>query len=250
MPTIEEILRNPAFAEMTHAQIVALTSVVNQFTTQINELKDVKAQLDQANTKINELNTSAEQLNATITERDGQITQLNETIANNKTEYENKLTKVYFDTELANAYKNIKLVGTMPESVVEAMKATALAQLKAAGTPKLFDNNGTSVIKMTDSKGAVIMLDGKEATVEAMLRQTALKDIIDTTAGGGTGTKTPQVTPTNTTLIVSGAKTQVEADNIIKEHLKSQGLTVLDQKFYEEFNKLRTENNVSNLPLK
>ena len=250
MPTLEEILRNPAFAELTPAQIIALTGVVRQFETELTNYGSTKTELEQAKAKITELNGTIDTLNTSVTERDTQITQLNESITASKTDYENKLTQVYFDNELAKAYQNIKLVGTMPASVVEAMKATALAQLKATGTPKLVENNGQQSLKLVDSKGATVMLDGKEATIEAVLRQTALKDIIDTTTTGGTGTGEPKVTTTGSTLIISGAKNQVEADNIIKAHLTAQGLTVLDQEFYEQFSKLRDENKVSELPLK
>lgn len=250
MPTLEEILRNPAFADLTPAQIIALTGVVRQFETELSNFGSTKTELEQAKAKITELTGTIDTLNTSVTERDTQITQLNESIAASKTDYEAKLTQVYFDNELAKAYQNIKLVGTMPASVVDAMKATALAQLKATGTPKLVESNGQQVLKLVDSKGATVMLDGKEATVEAVLRQTALKDIIDTTSGGGAGTKTPQVTPQGSTLLISGAKNQVEADNMIKAHLTAQGLTVLDQEFYEQFTKLRDENKVSELPLK
>lgn len=250
MPTLEEILRNPAFADLTPAQIIALTGVVRQFETEIANYGSTKTELEQAKSKITELTGTVDTLNTSIAERDTQITQLNESITANKNDYEAKLTQVYFDNELAKAYQNIKLVGTMPASVVEAMKATALAQLKATGTPKLVESNGQQVLKLVDSKGATVMLDGKEATIEAVLRQTALKDIIDTTSGGGAGTKTPQVTHQGSTLVISGAKNQVEADDIIKAHLTAQGLSVLDQEFYEQFNKLRDENKVSELPLK
>lgn len=250
MPTIEEILRMPAFAGLTNEQVIALSSVLNQFNSKINELNGVKAELEQAKANINTLTQEKEQLNATITERDGQITTLNETINTNKTEFEAKMTQMYFDNELAKAYQNIKLVSTMPESVVEAMKATALAQLKATGSPKLVDVNGSSVLKMVDSKGAVVMVDGKEATVEDMLKQTTLKDIIDTKASGGAGTGTPQVNRQTTGTLTSSAKNQIEADDIIKAHLKAQGLNVLDPQYFVEFNKLREDNKVSELPLK
>lgn len=240
----------PAFADLTQAQTVALMSVLNQFNDKLSELKTVKAELDAANTRLSENATSIETLNTTIAERDTTIAELNTTISNSREDFETRLTKVYFDTAVSQAYQNIQLKADMPESVKDAMKATAMAQLQAMGTPKLVEVDGKQVLKIVDKNGTPVTVDGKEASVEDVLRQTSLKDIIDTNPGGGAGTKTPQVQGASGGALIAGAKTQVEADRMIKDHLISQGLDVLNQTFYAEFYKLREENKVSELPIK
>ena len=82
--------------------------------------------------------------------------------------------------------------------------------------------------------------------------QTSIKDVIDFNKpqpGGGTGPI--QHHGGNVTILdLTGAKTQVDADKIIESYLLGNGLTRDSAEFATQSMQLRTENKVSELPIR
>lgn len=89
-------------------------------------------------------------------------------------------------------------------------------------------------------------------TIDELVMETSLKDVIETAKvqpGGGT---IPPGTPPGavTMLDLSGVKTQIEADKAIESYLLSSGITRDSQEFADQSMQLRNDNNVSNLPIR
>ena len=82
---------------------------------------------------------------------------------------------------------------------------------------------------------------------------TSIKDVIDTgRKQNGTGTSATTLPAGNSagTFDLSGIRTQVEADKAIEAHLLANGLTRDSSEFSDKLMQIRTENNVSELPIR
>ena len=85
------------------------------------------------------------------------------------------------------------------------------------------------------------------------LMDTSLKDVIDEgrqQTGGGTGQTNGGNTNGRDFLDLSSVKNQIEADKIIESYLLANGLTRDSQQFAEQSLKIRTENKISDLPIR
>lgn len=88
-------------------------------------------------------------------------------------------------------------------------------------------------------------------TIEEMFdKNEYLKEIVDSgTTKTGLGSNQHQQSE-KFTMNLSGAKTRMQADEIIEKSLLAKGLTKLDPKYQEEFSKIRKENKVEQLPIR
>lgn len=83
------------------------------------------------------------------------------------------------------------------------------------------------------------------------LMQNHLKPVLGDTQPKGAGTKNPGAGGANFGISdLMGAKNQVDADEIIVKHLMSQGVARGTSEFAEQQAKIRTENNIDQLPMR
>ncbi|WP_288795132.1 hypothetical protein, partial [uncultured Megamonas sp.] len=156
-----------------------------------------------------------------------------------------------------NATAGIKFKADVSEPVKKILLAAAKDEILAKGTPDFIDDgNGGKKLVLRDAAGNTLNNPKNNLnpyTIEELVMETSLKDVIDTgrqQPGGGT---VPPVKPNGgggTTLDLSGVKTQLEADTQIEKYLLSTGLTRDNAEFGNKVLEIRNENNVSELPIR
>ena len=131
----------------------------------------------------------------------------------------------------------------------------AKAEILAKGTPDFIDDGqGGKKLVIRGADGNILNNPKNNLnpyTLQELVMETSLKDVIDTGRQKGGGTIPPAGGGGGGGMLdLSGIKSQVEADKVIESYLLSNGLTRDSQEFAEQSMQLRTENNVANLPLR
>ena len=243
--------------------------VLNKYKADVEASKTLKTQLDQANAKVTDLeaklaaNAGNEALTQQLKDAKNQVTQLQTQLTtksaeldSTKTEYETKIKNIYVDNAFAAATASIKFKPGITESVQKVLLASAKAEVLAKGTPDFIDDGkGGKTLVMRDASGNILNNAANNLnpfTIGELVMQTSIKDVIDTgrqQSGGGTG---PIITGGggSSVLDLSGCKTQIEADKAIESYLLASGITRDSMEFSDKLSEMRTENNVSDLPIR
>lgn len=242
--------------------------VLNDYKTQIASTATVQAQLAKAKTDIESLkqklaeNAGDEQLKqqlkdakALATQLQQQLTQQTTELANQKESYEKQIKGIYVDNAFAEAISGLKFKAGITDGIKSVLLNAAKAEVLAKGTPDFVENNGVKVLVFRDATGNLLNNPANNLnpyTAQELLMQTSIKDVIEPNkqqAGGGTGPIVRHNTSV-TVLDLTGVKTQVEADKVIENYLLSNGLTRDSAEFASQSMQLRTENKVSELPIR
>ena len=127
----------------------------------------------------------------------------------------------------------------------------------AKGTPDFIeDGKGGKVLVLRDANGNILNNPANNLnpyTISELVMQTSIKDVLDDgrrQTGGGTGSGSGDGGNGGSSVDLSAARTQVEADRLIETHLLSTGLTRDSSEFASQAMQLRTENKVSELPIR
>ena len=247
-----------------------LKRVLGDYKTKLDGTKTLSAQLEAQKKKVTELEAklaaggSDEAVKQQLKDARHQVTQL-QTQLTTKTEELDKAKKDYEQKEkdlqvgfaFTNATAGIKFTADVSEPVKKILLAAAKDEILAKGTPDFIDDgNGGKKLVLRDAAGNTLNNPKNNLnpyTIEELVVETSLKDVIDTgrqQSGGGT---VPPVKPNGgggTTLDLSGVKTQLEADTQIEKYLLSTGLTRDNAEFGDKVLEIRNENNVSELPIR
>lgn len=239
--------------------------VLGDYKTKLEASKTLQSQLDAANAQIDELKskgpdetlkqelkdtkTRAEQLKASLQAKETEF-------ATAKADLEKQVMGAHVDYAFQAATAGLKFKEGISESLKNVILSAAKNEVLAKGTPELIDDGkGGKRLALRGSDGNLVNNPKNGLapyTIQELVMETSLKDAISTTpthTGAGTGPN-PQVDP-NLPLDLSGAKTQLEADNMIENYLLTvKGLTRDKVEFGEESLRLRTEAKVAELPLK
>lgn len=170
-----------------------------------------------------------------------------------KSDYEQQLGKIKFDTTVDTAFAGLKFKAALPEIAKEALIKNAKDLLQTKYKLDTIDVNGEKVTVFRDDKGNIAYNPSnqlKPYTATELLSEN-LKDALDfgaNTPGGGTGNPAQQAGVAQ--LDLGSARTQVAADEVITKHLAAMGFARGTQEFAEEQTKIRKENAVDKLPLK
>lgn len=203
--------------------------------------ESLKQQLKDAKTRASQLQ---EQLTANVADFDKQ-----------KKELEGRIKDVHLDYAFKAAASGLKFKAGITDGIAAILINSAKAEVLQKGTPDFVDDAaGNKRIIFRDAAGNVLNNPANNLnpyTVEELLMQTSLKDVIDTgKQQPGGGTKPPTGKGGSGVFSLDGAKTQVEADRMIEEKLLADGLTRDSQEFADQLLAIRTENKVSELPLR
>ena len=246
-----------------------LKRVLGDYKTKLDGTKTLSAQLEAQKKKVTELETklaaggSDEAVKQQLKDARHQVTQL-QTQLTTKTEELDKAKKDYEQKEkdlqvgfaFTNATAGIKFKADVSEPVRKILLAAAKDEILAKGTPDFIDDgNGGKKLVLRDAAGNTLNNPKNNLnpyTIEELVMETSLKDVIDTgkqQPGGGTQ---PNPSPSRRTvnLDLSTAKTQQEADVQIENYLLSTGLTRDNVEFGNKALEIRNENNVSDLPIR
>lgn len=242
--------------------------VLNDYKTQIASVATVQAQLDASKKEVETLKqklasgVADEQLKQQLKDAKAlsaqlqqQLTQQVSELTKQKETYENKIKDIYVDNAFSDAVATLKFKSGITDGIKDVLIKAAKAEVLTKGTPDFIDNNGTKVLVFRDATGNVLNNPANNLnpyTALDLLMQTSIKDVVDpgkVQPGGGTH----EVQPGGGNVVLldlSGAKTQIDADKIIEAHLLSNGLTRDSMEFAQQSLKLRTDNNVAQLPIR
>lgn len=227
------------------------------------ELKAAKEQVASLQAKI-EAGAGDETLRQQLNDAKTQVSQLQQQLTTKTTELTNKqaeFDKTIKDTHVDYAFKaataGLKFKDAIPASVRDTLLASAKAEVLAKGTPDFIDNgSGGKTLVMRDANGNILNNPANNLnpyTISELVMQTSIKDVIDEGRkqnGGGTSGNGGNGGHGGSSIDLSTAKTQVEADRLIETHLLSTGLTRDSSEFASQAMQLRTENKVSELPIR
>lgn len=244
--------------------------VLAEYKSKVEASKAIKTELEQAKDKVTELQTKLESnaadetLRQQLKDSKAQVTQLQAQLQAKGTEYTTKVAE--YEKELKNthidyAFKAATAGLKFKEGITEPIQKTLLAAAKnevlAKGTPDFIDDGqGGKRIVLRDTNGNILNNPKNNLnpyTLSELVMETSLKDIIDTgriQTGCGTGNDGTGSDSGKGTLDLSGIRTQLEADRAIENYLLSNGLTRDSADFANQSLQLRTENKVSELPIK
>jgi hypothetical protein len=247
-----------------------LKRVLGDYKTKLDSTKTLSAQLEASKKKVTELETklaaggSDEVLKQQLKDAKHQVVQLQtqltakgEELDNAKKDYEAKEKNMQVGFAFANATAGIKFKAGIAESVQKILLSAAKDEILAKGTPDFIDDgHGNKKLVLRDENGNTLNNPKNNLnpyTLNELIMETSLKDVIDTgkqQPGGGTKPLGNQNGGSGTTLDLSGAKTQLEADTQIENYLLSTGLTRDNVEFGNKVLEIRNENNVSELPIR
>lgn len=243
--------------------------VLSEYKTKGESVKNIQKELDDAKAQVADLqsklekNAGNETLAQQLKDAKAQVTQLQAQLQTKETEFNTKKTE--FETALKNTHVDyafqaattgLKFKTGITEPIQKTLLNAAKAEILAKGTPDFIDDGqGGKKLVIRGADGNIINNPKNNLnpyTLQELVMETSLKDVIDTgrqQKGGGT------IPPVGGgggggMLDLSGIKSQVEADKAIESYLLSNGLTRDSQEFAEQSMQLRTENNVANLPLR
>lgn len=198
-----------------------------------------------------------------------QLDQTKAELANTKTQYNElqaKLTKAQEDhqkeifgirveNDLAVASQGMQFKSEIPASVQTILLQNAYAKIKGMSPDYIDDGKGGKRLVFRGQDGAVLNNPENQLNpyTAGELLAKELKDVLavkrEVTGagtkplGGGSGTEAQ-------TVDVSGAKNQMEANEILTKQFLAQGMTIGSNEFQDAMDKAWKDNNIVNLPLR
>lgn len=244
--------------------------VLGEYKTKAESVKTIQAELESAKAQVTELQGKLEKgagdetLGQQLKDAKAQVTQLQAQLRTKETEFATKqsefeatIKSTHVDYAFQAATSGLKFKVGITEPIQKTLLGAAKAEILAKGTPDFIeDGQGGKKLVLRGADGNILNNPKNNLnpyTVQELIMETSLKDVIDTgrqQTGGGTSGVGTGGGGTSGVLDLSGAKSQVEADKAIEAHLLSNGLTRDSQEFAEKSLQLRTENNVAELPLR
>lgn len=225
-------------------------------TTLKADYEKVKTELENAQNAINNNSQDAalkQQLEDSKTQVKNLQKQLSE--ANANAAAEKVRLKVEYDTArvnsaIDNAMSGISFKDGITEPLQKALKAQAKAEIFARGKAEI-DEKGTIIFRGED--GAVLTNPNNSHnpyTIQELLSETSIKDATANKQVSGGGTHEPGKSNHSSAISISGARTQIEADEMIASALMSRGLTTDSQEYHTQFAEARSQCHVEELPLR
>ena len=242
--------------------------VLGEYKTKVESTKAIQTQLTAAQAQVTELQSKLEKgvgdetLKQQLKDAKAQVTQLQAQLKTKETEldskkaeFESTLKNTHIDYAFKAATAGLKFKSGITEPIQKTLLGAAKTEILSKGTPDFIDDGqGGKKLVMRGTDGNILNNPKNNLnpyTLNELIMETSLKDVIETgkqQIGGGTndfsGGKNAG------TFDMSGIKSQVEADKAIESYLLSNGLTRDSQEFAQQAMQLRTENNVSELPIR
>lgn len=234
----------------------ALKQNADKVVTMETELNTAKANLAKVQKALEDGSQDAtlkQQLNDAKTRAEGletQLSKLKATSAAEKVQLKQQYDNARINMAIDNAMSGYSFKDGITEPLQKALMAQAKAEILSRGKAEI-DDNGTVIFRNADG---TVLTNNKNAlkpyTIPELLAESSIKDALQLNSGGGGGTKEPDIhRETGADISIVGARTQVEADEMIAKALMAQGLTADSNEYHEKFAEIRKAQNVSTLPL-
>lgn len=247
--------------------------VLNDYKSQLTSTATIQAQLANAQSEVQKLKdklaegSGDEVIKQQLKDAKTQVSQLQGQLKTKKEEFnsekeklESQIKATHVDYAFQSATSSLKFKSGISESLQKILLSAAKAEVLSKGTPDFIESgNGEKKLVFRDSTGNVLNNPTNNLnpyTINELLMQTSIKDAIDTNIiqqGGGTKPLMQSGsggTSGNGLIDFSNAKNQVDADKIIESYLLAQGITRDSEDFAEKSLQLRTDNNISQLPIR
>lgn len=244
--------------------------VLGQYKNELASTATIQAQL--ANTKAEVENLKGKLANSSgddvlkqqLKDAKNQVKQLQEQLTTKEADFnkvkadlEGQVKNIHVDYAFNEALTGLKFKAGITPSLQKIILDAAKAEVLGKGTPDFTqDAAGNKVLVFRDATNNIINNPANNLnpyTVKELLLQTSLKDIIETEVqqtGGGTVPPTTTTANNKTLLDLTSVKNQVDADKVIESYLLAQGLTRDSSEFADQLTQIRTDNKVSELPIR
>ena len=227
-----------------------LQAKATQYETEISGLKQQIADGKGNEAMKQQLTDAQSQLSALRTQYDTD----KQIWGNKEKEFSQTITSIQVDTQFEKATSGLKFKAGYPDSVQQTLLSSAKAAILGSYKPDWVEADGKNVMVFRDTKGEIIRnkTNSLNPYTAQELIMDQLKEVIDLgkrTPGAGTGD--PGKIPVSIEVIdIAGARTQVQADEVIVKYLMQNGETRGSASFAEKQKKLREENGVNKLPIR
>lgn len=233
-------------------------SKVTDLSKQIDDLTKEKGRLEKTIADGNgdaEIKRQLTQANLDLENIRGQYNTLNDEYTAAKSTHKTELHDLKVSTDIASAIQGIAFKKDIPESATKVLLDQAIAKIKSYN-PEYVDNGNNGRVLVYKDKDQAIMRN-KENKLEPYTTSELLRSELktmgvldDAQKAGGAGTGAGGGTDGKVTIPISGAKTRMEANQIIKDQLLAQGLTVGSDDYQKQMNEAWVDNKISELPEK
>lgn len=228
------------------------TTKTNGLTSQIAELTKEKSRLEKV---IAEGGADAEtkkqlaQAQKDLTAVQKQFAEVKNELDTTKANHAKEIFGIHVDAEIAQALVGVKFNDNISESLKNLAISSASAKIKGYN-PQFIDNGkGGKQLAFIDENGLTKNNPNNGlqpyTAKELLIEELKTYNVIAEGSNGGGGTNPNPNNPT----IVTGARTQVEAQALIEKQLLAKGMTKTSQEYFDEFDKLWKEGNYASLPL-
>lgn len=229
-----------------------LQAKITELETEKTRLKGI---IDSGNVS-EEFKTQLQQTKAELADTKTKYNQLQTNLTKKEKEHADALHGMQVDFEIGKATSSLKFKPEIPESASKVLLSQAIGQLKSNKAEFIDDGQGGRKLVFRNAEGAILnnpenQLNPYSAS-ELLLKELKGMGVLDEqkkTTGGGTGAASKDKT-CSSHIDISGAKTRVEANDIITKALMQNGLTRGSKEFSDASAEAWKENNVSELPEK
>ena len=172
-----------------------------------------------------------------------------------KTDHAAELLGVQIDNVLAGAQAGLKFKPEFPQAATDTLLAQALNKVKGMSPEFIDDGKGGKRLVFKGENGEIARDPENHLepyTAEALLKKElrAMGILDEGRQANGAGTHQPQTPQQQGAPVdVSMARTQQEADDIIRKQLGAQGLVRGSKKYQEAYDAAWKDNNIINLPI-
>lgn len=235
----------------------------------LKEYNQLKQKLDASEKQVAELNekiksgAADETLKTQLNDAKTQVASLQKQLEKTKSDaaaaadkYASEMQSVKVGYAFDNATSGLKFKDGITEQVQRTLLNAAKAEILAKGTPEFQTTpDGQQKLVFRGQDGNVLLnpkTNLNPYTISELLMETSVKDVIATKVdqGGSGGNGGGRSGGGNTTVDISSAKSQVEADTLIEKQLLADGLTRDSNEFFTRFNEIRSESKVADLPIR
>lgn len=182
-----------------------------------------------------------------------QYNELNDRFNEAKTEHEKALFSAKADYELQAAAGRLKFKPGLPESVTRIIVQQAAGKIKAMSPEEIDDGDGGKLLVFKGEDGAILRNQGNKllpyTAAELLGRELETMGVLDKgRKQTGSGTQSTQGGTGGNTAGIDGARTRLEAEEMLRKQFTSQGLTVGSTAYQEAMDKAWKDYNVGKLP--
>jgi hypothetical protein len=231
---------------------------VEGLQTKVQELTNEKARLE----KVIQDGTADEQTKKQLAQAQRDLASIKEQFNTLKGEKDSlieqhtkELLNVRIDNELSQALAGIKLKGDLPEQALKTLIGQTMQKVKGFNPEYVDDGKGGKQLVFKDAQGAILRNPEKGLNPmtagELLERELKAMGVVDERRAAGGGTEPPKSSGAgDEPIVITGARTRVEANEMLTQQLLKRGLVNGSKQFMEAMRKAWEDNNVKALPEK